>query len=91
MSHKAFNWYESIFCYKGIGICSSKLLFYGLPDLIITNKRENLKGHSIVLVSISAKGLRTVLSHQSSLSLPLFLGKEKIGLVNTKEGRYRGR
>lgn len=77
MSHKAFNWQESIFCYIKIEIWPLKLLFYGLSDLVISNTRENLKGHSIVLVSVSAIGLRTVVGHQFSFSLPLFLRKRK--------------
>lgn len=77
MFHKACNWQESIFCYIKTGIWSLKLLFYGLSDLVIANTRENFKGQCIVLVSISAIGLRTVVSHQLSFPFSLSLRKRK--------------
>lgn len=65
------------FCYIKTGIWSLKLLFYGLSDLVITNTRENFKGQCIVLVSISAIGLRTVVCHQLSFPFSLSLRKRK--------------
>lgn len=73
ISHQEFNRCENIVCYIKAGIWSLKLLYYGLSHLVITNTKKNLKGNNTVLVNQDfAIGLRTVVSHKFSFSLPFF-------------------